>query len=218
MKKNVKDEEPNVNFNRTYTLWLKFHKKVFDLNILFNDYNTYTGYYIKPGTHHVLKLENKLNVCFDIKKLLFCNTFLDFNDKRSDSCNIVNGFDGIYTQYKDILYYDMKETVSMGKVLIDNSFVENKIDISIIRLYKFPQDSLFCVCNRQFINDKYKRRTVRSSIFSLYTKECNNYLYSLYKKYKTDGGKFEDCTTAMESLFENKSQLTPQQKQNGFSL
>lgn len=212
--------EENNNFNRSYNLSLKFKKKLFDLNILFNNFNTYTSYFIKKETYHTLKnCGNKLNVCFDIKRSLFCNTFLDFDDKKCDSCNLVNSFNGIYTQFKDLLYYDIKETITLGKILSGSSFIENKLDINVFKLYKFPDDFVFCICNRQFVNDKTKKRFVRSSTFSMYSNDCNNYLFSLYKKYKTDGGKLEDCETAMESLFDNgKPNMTPQQLQNGFQL
>lgn len=212
------NEKTNDNFNRIYGPILKYGKKTFQLYILFNTYNTYTAYHINPKTYNQLKNKNYINICFDFKKSQFCNTFLDISDTKNDSCCSVNYFNGIYTQFKDILYYEYKESIVLDKVLISNSFVENKIDLNILRLHKFSNDFLYCICNRQYINNDRKKRYVKSSSFCIYTKECNNYLNQLYKKYKTTGTKFENTEDAIESLFSKNSDLTPQQIQNGFQL
>ena len=52
----------------------------------------------------------------------------------------------------------------------------------------------------------------------MYSRDCYKYLNNLYKKYKTTGLKIESAEDAMSSLFNSDSNLTPQQKQNGFTL
>lgn len=212
------NDKTNENFNRIYGPILKYRNKIFQLYILFNNYNTYTAYHVNPKTYYSLKNKNNIHICFDFKKSQFCNTFLDISDTKNDACCCINNFNGIYTQFKDILYYENKETIILDKVLLSNRFVENKIDINILRLHKFPTDFLYCICNRQYINNDRKKRYVKSSSFCIYTKECNNYLNQLYKKYKTTGTKFENTEDAIESLFSKNSDLTPQQIQNGFQL
>jgi len=205
------------NFNRTLSINLDYRKNDLMLSVLFNKHNTYTAYHIDSSLYHRLKHKNYINIFFDIKKSQFCDTFFDMTDYSDDGCSIINNFNGIYTQYKDIIYYENKETIILDKVLLGNTFIENKIDINILRLYKFKRDFLGCIVNRQFVTEK-KRKIIRSSYFCMYTKECNNYLQQLYKKYKSDSIKYQSCETAMESLFENDCALTPQQIQNGFQL
>lgn len=205
------------NFNRTLSINLDYRKNDLMLSVLFNKHNTYTAYHIDASIYHKLKHKNYINIFFDIKKSQFCDTFFDISDYSDDGSSIVNNFNGIYTQYKDIMYYENKETIILDKILYGSNFIENKIDINIIRLYKFKHDFLCCIVNRQFVTEK-KRRITRSSCFTMFTKECNNYLQQLYKKYKSDGVKYQSCETAIESLFENEGDLTPQQIQNGFQL
>ena len=213
------NDRKNENFNRIYGPVLKYGKKNLQLYILFNNYNIFTAYHINPKTYNFLKNKNIIKVCFDFKKSRFCNTFLDYSNTKSDSCTCINSFNGIFTQFKDILHYEYKESIVMDKVLLSNTFIENKIDINILRLYKFPLDFLYCICNRQYINNDRKKRIVRSSSFCIYSHDCASYLQQLYKKYKTTGTKFENTEDAIESLFDEKnSDLTPQQIQNGFQL
>ena len=134
------------NFNRTLSLILPYRKKDLKLSVLFNKHNTYTAYHIDQVVYHSLKQRNTLQIFFDIRKSQFCNTFFDCNDLHDEGCNIQNNFNGIFTQYKDIMYYDSKESIVLDKVLYGNSFLENKIDINIIRLYKFQNDFLLCLC------------------------------------------------------------------------
>ena len=205
------------NFNRALNIKLDYYKANLMLSVLFNKHNTYTAYHIDPLMYHKLKQKNYINIFFDCKKSQFCDTFFDMSDYSDDGCNMVNNFNGIYTQYKDIMFYEDKETIILDKILHGTTFIENKIDINIIRLYKFKKDFLCCFVNRQFVNDK-KKKIIRSSCFTIYTKECNNYLQQLYKKYKSNGIKYQTTENAIESLFENDSTLTPQQIQNGFQL
>jgi hypothetical protein len=212
------NEKTNDNFNRIYGPIVKYKNKLLQLYVLFNDYNTYTAYHIDPKIYYSLKNRNNIDICFDFKKSQFCNTFLDISTIKNDSSCCVNQFNGIYTQFKDILYYEDKETIILDKILISNKFIDNKIDINILRLHKFPTDFLYCICNRQYINDNRKKRYVKTSSFCIYSKECDNYLQQLFKKYKTTGTKFENTEDAIESLFSKNSDLTPQQLQNGFQL
>ena len=208
--------DKSKNFNRSINYLLDFKKKEFNLNILFNKHNTYTAYHIDKSSFNHLKNKNSINVCFDLRKSNFCNTFLDICDMDTDNCNLKSTFNGIFTQHKDILYYDVKETIILDKVIQGDSFIENKLDINILKLYKFPNDFLFCILNRQCVNEKYRKRIVRSSYFSLYSRNVSHYLISLIKKFKSNGPQYQNTKDAMESLFSND--LTPQQIQNGFQL
>ena len=115
------NDKPNENFNRIYGPVLKYGKKNLQLYILFNNYNTFTAYHINPKTYNFLKNKNIVKVCFDFKKSQFCNTFLDISDVKNDSCTCINTFNGIYTQFKDILHYENKETIVLDKVLLSKS-------------------------------------------------------------------------------------------------
>lgn len=215
-------DNANNRFQREYILNLKFLKKYINLSILFNKNNLYTSYHVDQQTYCMCKNRYSLNVCFDLKKSRFCQTFLDISDYKSENCDIVNAFNGIFTQYRNLVFYDNQESIHMDKVLMFDSFVENKLDIHVFRLYKFDREFLFCLCSRQYIDNKFKRKIVRSSAFNLMTKDCHSYLDSLYKKYYVEN-KFESCEDAMMSLFDDKKDkqtcdITPQQRQNGVIL
>lgn len=192
-----------------------YHKKI-ELNVLSNSFNTYVAYHIDHNLYHVYKHKYNLNVNFNLNKSIFCNTFLDLSTNKTDGLDEQNKFCSIYTQYKDIISYDFTYTIMYEKVIKSTSFLENKLDIYGLRLNKFKDNFLYCICNRQFVDKNTFKIIIRSSSFCVYTPDCYNYLQKLYKKYKTTGIKKENTEDAISSIFSDS--LTPQQIQNGFML
>ena len=212
-------DKKDTKFTSKYTLCLKYLNKNIDLSILANEFNTYTAYHIDHSIYNTFRSRYNLNIMFDISRSNFCNTFLDIGTYRSDDCDHVNKFNGIFTQYKDIITYKKNQSIVFNKVLKNNKFIENKLDIYILGLTKFSDSFIYCICNRQFIDENRYKSIVRSSSFCIYTRECYTYLNKLYKKYKSCGVKYQDTEDAISSLFgEQNENLTPQQIQNGFTL
>lgn len=210
--------ENNEKFTSKFVFDVNYLSKMVALTVLFNEHNTYMAYHIDHSIYNVFKNRYNLNIMFDITKSSFCNTFLDIDTIKTDGVDNVNKFNSIYTQFKDIIYYDGIKSVVMDKI-VKNGILENKIDIHLLRLYKFKDSFLYCICNRQYIDKKYYKIITRSSAFCIYSKECYKYLQSLYKKYKSCGVKKQTAEDAIESLFtSNNGSLTPQQLQHGFIL
>lgn len=210
--------ENKEKFTSRYTFEVNFFNKKIDLSILSNSNNTYIAYHIDHNVYNTYKNKYNLNITFNIQKSMFCNTFLDINSYKNDGLDRQNKFCGIFTQYKDILYYDLNQSIVFNKIVKGSSILENKLDIYVIKLTKFKDSFLYCICNRQFIDKRTYKNIIRSSSFCMYSRDCYKYLNNLYKKYKTTGLKIESAEDAMSSLFNSDSNLTPQQKQNGFTL
>lgn len=201
-------------FNRSYTLNLMFNGEWCDLTIFFNKNNLYTAYQVDQKTYSKIKKNGNSNIIFfDVRKSSFCNLFVDMSDVRSQNLDIKNQFNCLYTQYKDIVHYELNETIKLSKTHTPNGWVDNILNIYVFRLSLMENNFLYCLAERQLADSVLQKKIVRTSSYQLQTKEAANYLSKLVSKYKQPDRKIDTPETLVKSIL--CDELTPQQKRGG---
>lgn len=201
-------------FNRLYSLNLMFNNNWCDLTILFNKNNLYTAYQLDQTTYSRLKKNNlSYYIFFDIKKSSFANTFFDISDIRTQTLDIKNQFNTIFTQYKDLVRYELNETIKLSRVHTNHGDFDNILNIYIFRLSLMENDFLYCLTERQLIDTIMQKKIVRTSAYQLQTKESGDYLSKLISKKSLTDRKIDTPETLVRSILSND--ITPQQKRGG---
>lgn len=201
-------------FNRSYTLNLMFNDEWCNLTIFFNKNNLYTAYQLDQKTYLKTKDSCSSFIFFDIRKSSFANTFLDISDLiKSSNLDIKNQFNSLYTQYKDIVRYELNETIKLSKVKTPHGWFDNTLSVYVFRLCLEESNFLYCLTERQFIDTIQQRKIVRTSSYQLQTSEAGEYLSSLIFKYSPQKRVIDTPESIIKSVVTDG--LTPQQKRGG---
>ena len=201
-------------FNRLYTLNLLFNNEWCDLTILFNKNNLYTAYQLDQKTYLKSKKCGYSNyIFFDIKKSSFVNTFFDTSDMKSQTLDIKNQFNTLYTQYKDTVRYELNETIKLSKIKTNHGTFDNILNIYIFRLCLMETDFLYCLTERQYIDSILQKKIVRTSAYQLQTKESSEYLSKLIANKSMKDRKIDTPESLIKSVLSDD--ITPQQKRGG---
>lgn len=204
-------------FNRSYTLNIMFNGEWCDLTILFNKNNLYTAYQLDQKTYSKTKKNGFSNIIFfDIKKSSFCNTFLDISDIKSSGLDIKNQFNTVYTQYKDIIKFELNETIKLSRVTSKNGSSENSINIHVFRFTLLEDNFLYCLVERQLIDSIMGKKIVRTSAYQLQTSEASKYLAAAVNKYSAHKNIVTPEQALQSALSEDSTNnITPQQQRGG---
>lgn len=200
-------------FNRSYSLNLMFNKEWCNLDIIFNKNNLYTAFQIDQKSY-VKNIKNGCSalIFFDIKKSTFCNTFLDTSDVKTSNLDIKNQFNSVYTQYKDMIKFELNETIKLSKISTGHGFLENLINIHVFRFNVLEDSFLYCLVERQYIDMVVQKKIVRTSAYQLQTKEASEYLSAAVSKYQINKN-IMTPEQAIQSVF--MDDISPQKKRGG---
>jgi len=188
-------------YNRSYDLYFEFKREHLILNVLFNRNNLYTAFNIDRQIYQEIKSsDSRIDIFFDVHKSLFCDTFMELRDMKSSTIDIKNQFYNILPEYRDLIQIESRESLKLS----DSN--DNTISIYTFRFKLYRTNFLYCLTERQHIDQINNKKVVRTAGFQLASKDSYLYMQSLCEKRNTPMIEPQICSEAFKDIFESTTQ------------
>ena len=160
-------------FNRNYKIRLPFLDGFYDIGLFYNTKSSFLLFSVDSdftqSKNKELSKSIKINMFKNIESSLFCETFLNLHSYRSQSLDIVNQFKDIKSDYTLDVNFLFNETISMTKVIYENSTFYDTLNLYCFTLSTYTLEYLFLIAERQNIISKLQKKVVRSSAIQIAT-------------------------------------------------
>lgn len=193
--------------NRSYSMYIPFQSNNITIEIFFSKTNTYLGFVVPSYIIQASKNgELSCHIFRELKQSSFANTFLDIKDIRTPNLDIKNQFSNILPAYKDKIQYTGNETVKVSKVSTSNGPFDSILYIYIFGFPDFPDDFVYCLAERQHIDNVVNKKIVRTSAIQICSKEAHEDLTKMVRFYngKTDAElrhEFDDADESLKDIY-----------------
>ena len=154
-------------FNRNYNIRLPFLDGFYDIGIFYNTKSPFLlfsvdGDFCDSSTKTISK-SVKINMFKNIEASLFCSSFLELHNYKSQSLDIMNQFKEIKNDSLCDINFIMNENLILTKHSVNNSIYFDQLILYGFALSAYTNEFIFLLSERQFINLKYKCKIVRTS-------------------------------------------------------
>lgn len=160
-------------FNRNYKIRLPFLDGFYDIGLFYNNKSSFLLFSVDSDFTQTkskdLKHSIKIAMFKNIESSKFCETFLNLHNYRSSSLDIINQFKEIKPEYINDVNFLFNESVTMSKIVVDNSTFYDSLNLYCFTLSAFMNEFIFLIAERQNIISKLQKKIVRSSAIQIST-------------------------------------------------
>lgn len=192
-------------YNRSYDLYFQYRRDHFLLNILFNRNNLYTAFNVDKPTYQTIKNSDaRIDMFFDIHKSLFCDTYLELRDLKTQTIDIKNQYHSILPEFRSIVRCEMNETIQIEKNITQNNSFENVVNINVFRFVSHGTDFLYCLIERIHSDQTTKKKVGRTAGFQITTRDAYLYMVEICQKRACKNiVESQTCDEAFKGMFES---------------
>lgn len=192
-------------YNRSYDLYFQFRRDYFLLNVLFNRNNLYAAFNMdKPTYQSVKNSDSRVDMFFDVHKSLFCDTFLELRDIKTETIDIKNQYHNILPEFRGIIQCEMNERIELEKNITQVNFFENAVDIHVFRFNLQKTNFLYCLIERVHTDNTTKKKIGRTAGFQITSKESYLYMSEICQKREAKNIiQSQTCDEAFKNVFES---------------
>lgn len=165
-------------FNRNHNLRVPFLDGFYNIGVFFNNKSSFLLFGIDGdffgSTSKDLAKSIKINMFKNIEAAPFCSSFLELHNYKSQTLDIVNQFKEIKKEYNDDIIFNINEDLVLSKYNVNDSVFYDQLILYGFTLSSYPNEFLFILAERQFINLRFKCKIVRTSGLQITTTSALN--------------------------------------------
>jgi len=171
-------------FNRNYNIRLPILNGFYNIGIFYNTKSTFLLFSVESdfSASREIKHNTKIAMFKNIESSLFCSTFLDLHNYRNSSLDIVNQFKNIKGEYSNDIVFTSNENIILSKTIFQESIFYDQLLIYGFTIASNQSDFIFILAERQNINSKLKKKTVRTSGIQIATTPTLELIDDYYKE------------------------------------
>lgn len=171
-------------FNRNYNLRIPILNGFYNIGIFYNSKSTFLLFSIDSdfSASKEMKHNTKIAMFKNIESSLFCSTFLDLHNYKNSTLDITNQFKDIKGEYSDDIVFILNENIILSKTIFQESVFYDQLLIYGFTLASNQTEFAFILAERQNINTKLKKKTVRTSGLQIATTPTLELIDDYYKE------------------------------------
>lgn len=188
--------------NRNYNIRLPLLDGYYNIGIFYNTKSPFLLFSIDPDFSQSRETRHsaKITMFKNIESSVFCETFLNLHNYRSQSLDIVNQFKEVKGEYTDDVVFILNEDIILAKVQTQDSTYYDQLTIYGFTLSFFQNDFAFILTERQNIISKLKKKVVRTSAIQIATTPALEIIDSYRKEQKESKQIYNDMTIPKEGV------------------
>ena len=171
-------------FNRNYNLRIPILNGFYNIGIFYNSKSTFLLFSIDSdfSLSKEMKHNTKIAMFKNIESSLFCSTFLDLHNYKNNTLDITNQFKNIKGEYSNDIVFILNENITLSKTIFQESIFYDQLLIYGFTLASNQTEFAFILAERQNINTKLKKKTVRTSGIQIATTPTLELIDDYYKE------------------------------------
>jgi len=175
-------------FNRCYSIRLPFLDGYYNIDIFFDKRSTFVLFGIdREFDEGIETVTSKVSMFKNLESSKFCETFIKLHNFRKNTLDIANQFSGIKPEYTNDIVYIFNETLTLSKVNIENRDLFDELTIYGLTMNVNFNDFIFLIAERQNINQKLRKKFVRTTGLQIATAASIKSLDEYYIENQTSG-------------------------------
>jgi hypothetical protein len=173
-------------FNRNYNLRIPFTSGYYNVGIFFDKRSAFVLFGMDREEGHDA-ISTNISMYKNLESSKFCETFIKLHNYRKNTLDIVNQFSGIEPQYTNDIVYNFNETMILSKINIDNRELFDQLTVYGLTMNLHSDDFIFIIAERQNINQKLRKKFVRTTGVQIATAASIKTLEEYYIEHQTSG-------------------------------
>ena len=188
-------------FDRSYSMRMPFLDGFFNIGVFFHKNSNFLLFRVDQNFRASKSKHGiKINMFKNLETSIFCETFLDLHDYRSDRLDICSQFNKVKDDYYNEIIFLCNESITLSKHTLNEKSIYSTVLLYGITMAAYENEFLFLIAERQHIIVKLKKKIVRTTGIQISTSQSLNALGEFYSQHKED----------LKLIVPNKPKLDPQ--------
>ena len=151
-------------FNRCYNIRLPFLDGYYDIGIYFDKRSSFLLFGVdKEFSDSKNMVAAKVSMFKNLESSKFCESFIKLHNFRKNTLDISNQFSGIKPEYTGEVSFILNESIRVSKIVDDQKTYYDQLSVYALTMNLHSNEFIFLIAERQHINQKLKKKIVRTT-------------------------------------------------------
>jgi hypothetical protein len=151
-------------FNRSYEIRLPFLDGYYDIKIFFDKRSSFLLFGVDKEFENSQSIVNtKVSMFKNLESSNFCEVFIKLHNFRKSTLDISNQFSGIRPEYTGDISFILNETIKLAKIAGDEKDFFDLLSVYALTMNIHSNEFIFLIAERQHVNQKLKKKVVRTT-------------------------------------------------------